>query len=360
MKKEQIGRIYVIKNKINEKEYIGQTVQTIKTRFNGHKHEALTKNKGTAIGNSIRKYGIENFYIELLEDNILYEDLDDKEIHYIKEHNTVTPNGYNISHGGQAYRTEEEKQRMSDRVKGSKNPMYGSYGELNPFYKQKHTDETIAILKEKGAEHWNSKTDEEKELEISRLKEICLEYISENGGAFSGHHHSEKSKKQISDKLKGKVFSKEHNAKISENHANKQKVVMLEKNTGKYLNEFDSMTKACIWLKENGIHSKAKSGEISNVCRKTRKTAYGFVWVYYEDYIKGNYNAKVRRKGGKIICLTTNEIFESAKYALEKYDISKSGLSSCCTKRQRTCGKLEDGTVLEWMYYEEYLELNKI
>lgn len=360
MKKKQIGRIYVIRNKINNKEYIGQTVQTLNARFSEHKHEALVRNRGTAICNSIRKHGIENFYIELIEDNISYKDLDDKEIYYIKEYNSVTPNGYNISHGGKGYRTEEERQRMSDRVKGNKNPMYGACGELNPFYKQKHTEETIVILKEKGKEHWDSKTDEEKELQKIRLKEISLAYISENGGAFSGHHHSEESKKKMSDKLKGKVFSKEHNLKISENSANKQKVVMLEKNTGKYLNEFDSMAKACIWLKENEIHNNAKSGEISDVCRKDRKTAYGFVWVYYKDYINGNYDSKVKRKGGKIICLTTNEIFESAKYALEKYDISKSGLSSCCTKHQKTCGKLEDGTVLEWMYYEEYLELNKI
>lgn len=38
--------------------------------------------------------------------------------------------------------TEDIKKRMSERVKGDKNPMYGNYGKLNPFFGKKHSDET--------------------------------------------------------------------------------------------------------------------------------------------------------------------------------------------------------------------------
>lgn len=38
--------------------------------------------------------------------------------------------------------TDDVKKKMSDRVKGGNNPMYGKIGELNPFFGKKHTDES--------------------------------------------------------------------------------------------------------------------------------------------------------------------------------------------------------------------------
>lgn len=38
--------------------------------------------------------------------------------------------------------TDERKERMRQRVLGINNPMYGKYGELNPFFGKKHSDET--------------------------------------------------------------------------------------------------------------------------------------------------------------------------------------------------------------------------
>jgi hypothetical protein len=37
---------------------------------------------------------------------------------------------------------DETKKRMSERVKGKNNPMYGKFGELNPFFGKKHTEES--------------------------------------------------------------------------------------------------------------------------------------------------------------------------------------------------------------------------
>jgi PHP family Zn ribbon phosphoesterase len=34
--------------------------------------------------------------------------------------------------------TEDVKKRMSERFKGEKNPIYGKFGELNPFFGKKH------------------------------------------------------------------------------------------------------------------------------------------------------------------------------------------------------------------------------
>jgi hypothetical protein len=38
--------------------------------------------------------------------------------------------------------TEERQKQMSNRVKGENNPMYGMYGNLNPFFGKKHTEES--------------------------------------------------------------------------------------------------------------------------------------------------------------------------------------------------------------------------
>ena len=56
----------------------------------------------------------------------------------------------------------------------------------------------------------------------------------------------------------------------------------------------------------------------------------------------------------KVICITTNKIFNTTKEASEFYDIkSKSHISACCKGKRNYCGKLEDGTKLQWEYYED-------
>ena len=77
------GSIYVIKNKINEKVYVGQTIQSVHERFMQHKRPSKGK-LDYKIYKAFRKYGIENFYVETLEENIYIENLDEKEIYYIE------------------------------------------------------------------------------------------------------------------------------------------------------------------------------------------------------------------------------------------------------------------------------------
>ena len=73
--------IYKIQNLINGKIYIGQSVH-IQARFNQHKNEA--KNGNTRpLYNAIRKYGIENFSFEIIEE-CSKEMLNEREIYWIK------------------------------------------------------------------------------------------------------------------------------------------------------------------------------------------------------------------------------------------------------------------------------------
>lgn len=88
--------IYKITNLINGKIYIGQSVHPNK-RFWEHCNHAENNIDNYPIHNAIRKYGKENFLMEILE---WIEDYDRREMELIKTYNSLAPNGYNIIEGG--------------------------------------------------------------------------------------------------------------------------------------------------------------------------------------------------------------------------------------------------------------------
>jgi group I intron endonuclease len=92
-------RIYKITNKLNGKQYVGQTKATLEKRFTNH---VCAANGGSAaiIHNAIRKYGKDAFEIGLLQECQSFAELDEAERRWIAQLNTVTPNGYNIEVGG--------------------------------------------------------------------------------------------------------------------------------------------------------------------------------------------------------------------------------------------------------------------
>ena len=92
------GNIYIIKNKINKKIYIGQTLLDIHTRFNLHIAKSKS-GRNSKLYKAIREYGKDNFEISLLESNIPISALDSKEKEYIQSYNSIKE-GYNTSIGG--------------------------------------------------------------------------------------------------------------------------------------------------------------------------------------------------------------------------------------------------------------------
>lgn len=82
-------------------------------------------------------------------------------------------------------------------------------------------------------------------------------------------------------------------------------------------------------------------------------------WEYY--YPDKEYRLKtISRKNNhpnikKVICYTTQEVFNSAKEAGERYQLSQSGIRECCNFHYSSYGQLEDGTRLQWFYYDYYV-----
>lgn len=95
--------IYVYTNKINGHQYIGQT-NNLQKRYNGHKSDSFNTNSHSynyPLHAAIRKYGIENFAFEVIEEVATEEEANEKERYWIKEKRThVSEGGYNITFGG--------------------------------------------------------------------------------------------------------------------------------------------------------------------------------------------------------------------------------------------------------------------
>lgn len=94
--------IYCITNKINGKQYVGKTENTIDERWKEHKRDYKKERcEKRPLYDAIQKYGIENFEIKELE--YLKEGgklLSDREIYWIEKLNTYGHNGYNATKGG--------------------------------------------------------------------------------------------------------------------------------------------------------------------------------------------------------------------------------------------------------------------
>ena len=124
--------VYKITNTINDKVYIGIT-DNLERRWHEHKKEAKSK-LNRPLYHAMNKYGIDQFTITPICSTLTREDLGTLEQRLIKEHNTMTPNGYNLTSGGErawAF-SEETKQKISDTKKGM----------IGTFTGQTHTEET--------------------------------------------------------------------------------------------------------------------------------------------------------------------------------------------------------------------------
>ena len=112
--------IYIIKNKKNDKCYIGQTKYSLSYRFKKHKEKS--KRYKTALYRAFDKYGVDNFYIEnILQGEFSQDELNKLEIAFIKKYKTLSPYGYNLQIGGNnSPMSKDTKLKLSKIHKGRK------------------------------------------------------------------------------------------------------------------------------------------------------------------------------------------------------------------------------------------------
>lgn len=253
------GCIYCVTNKANGKKYIGKTEEYyINTRWCKHKISARNGDKNY-FHNAIRKYGEENFRFEVILTNVPSEELSKKEMELIRKYNTMMPNGYNMTLGGEGTHglipwnkgvprsketiqklknsfTTERRKKMREKVIGEKNPMYGMRGEKSPTY---------------------GKTPKR------MINGEKVPMIGENN-PFFGKKHTEETKTILSE-LQNK---------------NKKKIIMCDIETGERVMEFESLSSAAKYLRENTKYAKADDSAIGKCAKGVYGHVYNHKWKF--------------------------------------------------------------------------------
>lgn len=165
----KIKGIYKIRNCINGKVYVGQSIN-IKDRFSKHKY-AAKKNLSYPLYNAIKKYGKENFEFVLIEEIENVSGLDLRELYWINYYKSTDRNyGYNI--------------RTDCRTNKGK----------------KHSDDTKRKISKASKKMWENPEIRDY-LSKCRKGRKCSEKERINiSKRMLGHSVSEKTKKKISEK----------------------------------------------------------------------------------------------------------------------------------------------------------------
>lgn len=155
-----MGHIYCFTNKITNKKYIGQSIDSPKIRYNQHKSNYINPNSNeynSIIHCSMRKYGFDNFNYEIIANYIEdVELLNLLEKYYIKFFNCLVPDGYNAETGGkncEKPQTAEQKEKLmwANGLLTEKDVI-----ELRLAYQRKESPTQIYNEKYKDILHYNS------------------------------------------------------------------------------------------------------------------------------------------------------------------------------------------------------------
>ena len=104
----------MITNDLNDKVYVGQTIQSLAKRFKNHCcHTKSDRSENMYIKRAIHKYGKEHFHISLIEE-VDAERLDEREKYWIKRFDSYN-RGYNLTEGGQVSKYSADR-KLENRV----------------------------------------------------------------------------------------------------------------------------------------------------------------------------------------------------------------------------------------------------
>lgn len=118
--------VYKITNKITGRVYIGQTTESIEKRW--QRHKGYQSNDGTYFHNAIKKYGPENFIVEIIDEAKDQQELNDLEFFYINKYkdNCYNTKFENKKCGGDTLSYNKNlnkiKLKLSNGKKYEKNP----------------------------------------------------------------------------------------------------------------------------------------------------------------------------------------------------------------------------------------------
>lgn len=135
--------IYKITNLINGKVYIGQTKNNPLYRW--HQHIKGYNNSNSILKKAINKYSKDSFTFEVIAKSDIIAELNSLERNFIKEFNSLAPNGYNLESGGREdYKLSEESILKMRKAKLGKKASNSTKLKMSEAQKgRKHTPESL-------------------------------------------------------------------------------------------------------------------------------------------------------------------------------------------------------------------------
>lgn len=292
--------IYKITNKINNKSYIGQSID-IERRWKQHTTEPFNDNAdtyNTLFYRAIRKYGLENFQFEVIE-QCLKEQLNEREKYWIQYYNTYVDNpnshGYNMTKGGEYTSLE---------------PWY-SYDYILELWNQGKTHQEILNIincsdgtLSRALDKLNISADERRQ-RSNLYKAIPVNQYDFNGHFISSYSSISEAIRQISDRFPnastanicyacnkkinsayGYVWRYRRDKNNNDKDLPKEEAAVIKRKStvnqynlnGKYLATYLTIKDAII---DNKL--TVSQSAITNACNGTTKSSGGFMWRYYSD-----------------------------------------------------------------------------
>ena len=317
MAKEIICGIYIIKNLVNDKTYVGQS-KDIYSRWDTHfcdfKH---LRHNNIYFQRSWNKYGKDNFEFKIIEIcNI--ESLNEREIYWVSYYNSYNPIfGYNLTLGGsQNYDFSEE---FLQKMRESHESQAISIIQLD-------LDGNIINVWKYGAREASKKLNYHQ----STIWK-CINGLQPTYENFIWMEYEEY--KEVGVDLN-----------YYENNMRFKRIAQLTYH-GKEIIK--------IWNNTSDIRASLgfDTCSITKVCRGKNASLYGFKWTYYVNYNNGKINDKTPTKKRVIQLSLNNEyIREHISYAdaERNTEVGQNCIRNCCSGKTKTAGKFI------WMNLEEY------
>lgn len=273
-----IGYIYLIIDLTNWKKYVGQH------HYHLEKLDSNYHGSGTIISKIYKKrpHTLKEVYLKTC---YTQEELDEWEQYYINFYNTLSPNGYNLQEGGRGgVPSEDARRKMSESHKRllsrEKHPMLGKH----------HSEESKKKMsnakKGKPSHNKGKPMSEETKKKLSESKKGLQ---SGEKNPMFGKHHSDETKQKISKIHKGKHISEEQKKKLSSalkgrTSPNKGKQ-MSEEQKKKMSKKVLQFTLDDDFIREwPSLHECTRNGfqqsAVGRCCNGKQKTAYGYKWCY--------------------------------------------------------------------------------
>lgn len=345
------GYIYLITNKIDGKQYVGQTRASPETRFKQHRYS------NGLLGISIRENGFDNFELKVMDiaDNI--DELNEKEVDWIHKLDTLIPLGYNVSIGGGAHDKTEANGNYVPVINLNTQIIYESMTfaalrcntSVTGIWRCCHSDAVTS-----GGYQWALLEDYENGTAVLKEKKTSgpegVEVVHLNTGIIYGSAG-------IAERATGvpspsiinicRGGRKSHKGTRWKYYDERKTVDIKSRGTRAIINLDTEQIYSTI--KEAAASTSTSSSKIVLVCQGKRKSTGGFRWAYCDDHFWEGYIESVDTVAKSVINLDTDDVFDSVTKACLWCDGEDASVIS------RVCkGKFVKAYGYRWAYLDDY------